>query len=336
MRVLLANDATQHSHAAADYLLGLPFRKPIDLVIASAVSPPILVDGMTGTMATDLFDFIETERRAAEKRAKSIANEFRDGARGKSLHNVSIDVPVGPPATELLAAADRDNSDLIVLGAVGHSALDRVLLGSVSDYVATHGDISTLVVRPSTLSDTTPPPRKIVIALSGRPEDQRMIDWLRNLHLKPCVEIHLVRILQLQTLYRQDIRQKAAESWGVFVKQAQQQILDLETQLQTLNLNSETHLVESGHVGEALIDYAEMHGCDLIMTGDSDSGLLTRIFLGSTSRYVLRHATCSVLIVRDKEERLKLKQDYATQSQSIPPQDTESQIARSLAEQMTL
>ncbi|MFK7819747.1 MAG: universal stress protein, partial [Planctomycetaceae bacterium] len=57
------------------------------------------------------------------------------------------------------------------------------------------------------------------------------------------------------------------------------------------------------HVGEGLIDYAERHGCDLVMAGGSDSGLLTRIFLGSTSRYVLRHARCSVMIVRDKHDR---------------------------------
>ncbi|MEO9593491.1 universal stress protein [Rhodopirellula bahusiensis] len=162
--------------------------------------------------------------------------------------------------------------------------------------------------------ETTPTLQKIVIALSGRPEDQRMIDWLGNLHLQSSVEVHLVRILQLQTLYRQDFRQKASESWGIFVKQAQQQILDLETQLQKLNLNTETHLVEGDHVGEALINYAEMHGCDLIMTGDSDSGLLTRLFMGSTSRYVLRHATCSVLIVRDEEERIKAKQQIAAGS----------------------
>lgn len=314
MRVLLANDASQHSRAAAEYLLAFPFRKPIDLDVASIIAPPMMIDVGVGGMPMDLRGFIDEERQVALDRVEETANQLRDGARGKSLHSVSTHVPVGPPANELLNLADQTDCELIVIGAVGHSALDRVLLGSVSDYVATHGDVSTLVVRPGRELETTPTLQKIVIALSGRPEDQRMIDWLGNLHLQSSVEVHLVRILQLQTLYRQDIRQKASESWGIFVKQAQQQILDLETQLQKLNLNTETHLVEGDHVGEALINYAEMHGCDLIMTGDSDSGLLTRLFMGSTSRYVLRHATCSVLIVRDKEERIKAKQEIAAGS----------------------
>jgi len=75
--------------------------------------------------------------------------------------------------------------------------------------------------------------------------------------------------------------------------------------------NSETHLVERGHVGQALVDDAENRGCDLIMTGDSDSGLLTRVMIGSTSCCVLGHAKCSVLIVRDKDERVKEKRSVA-------------------------
>ena len=307
MRVLLATDASAHSRAAADYLLSLPLRKPIDLDIVSAVTPPLMVDGLTGAMAVDLSDFIDSEHEAVKTRVDKTATALRDGARGKSLHSIHTHVPIGPPSSELLVHADHSNCDLIVLGAVGHSAINRVLLGSVSDYVATHSNVSTLIVRPHPDSEIPPSLDKIVIGLSGAPEDQQMIDWLGNLHLRPTVEVHLVRILRLEMMYRQDIRQKASESWGIFVKEAQQQILEMETQLQELDLNTETHLVEAGHVGEALIDYAENHGCDLIMTGDSNSGILKRVFMGSTSRYVLHHAKCSVLIVRDKKKRAKVR-----------------------------
>ncbi|MEO9593494.1 universal stress protein [Rhodopirellula bahusiensis] len=148
MRVLLANDASQHSRAAADYLLAFPFRKPIDLDVASVIAPPMMIDVGVGGMPMDLRGFIDEERQVALDRVEETANQLRDGARGKSLHSVSTHVPVGPPANELLNLADQTDCELIVIGAVGHSALDRVLLGSVSDYVATHGDVSTLVVRP--------------------------------------------------------------------------------------------------------------------------------------------------------------------------------------------
>jgi len=304
MHVLLANDSSSHSKAAADYLMLLPFRKPIDLDVVSVVAPPMIIDSGTAIgMSPDVSVFITEECVAARARVEQTAEQL-----GGPVHSVHTHIPVGSPSHELLALAKHTNADLVVLGAVGHSALERVLLGSVSDYVATDGETSTLVVRPTRDSSLRPELNKIVIALSGRPEDERMIEWLRCLKLHSSVEVHLVRILQLHTSYRQDIREQASEFWRSFTKHAEAQILDLETKAQAMGLNTETHLVESNHIGEALVDYSEEHGCDLIITGDSDSGLLTRLFLGSTSRYVLRHTRCSVLIVRCASDRSALLQ----------------------------
>ncbi len=316
MRVLLAQDSSPHSQAALEYLLKIPFRKPIDVDIVSAVTPPLILDSGMGEMPVDLIAFLDEERDTVKRRVEALADQLRKSASGtgSSLHSVQTHVAVGSPANEILQYAEESRDELIVLGAVGHSALDRVILGSVSDYVATHSDASTLIVRPSRNSESPPALEKIQIALSGRPEDQRMVEWLRQLNLRPSVQVHLVRILRLDTFFRQDIREKASLFWKSFVKDAQQQILEFESQLQSMGLDTETHLVESGHVGEALINYAETHGIDLMITGDSDSGLVTRVLMGSTSRYVLRHARCSVLTVRDKEDRAKAKREAHTGS----------------------
>ncbi|MEM6471690.1 MAG: universal stress protein, partial [Planctomycetota bacterium] len=221
------------------------------------------------------------------------------------------------PTSRLLDIAEQCKADLVVLGAVGHSAVQRVLLGSVSDYVATHSDTSTLVVRPSGEASFDPEVQKIMLALSGRPEDARMLTWLRELKLRPNVEVHLVRVLDSFKHYRQDFKQKASESWDRQSELAQSQILDFEGELQKLGLNTESHLVQNDHVGDALVNYSDCHGIDLIMTGDSDSGLMTRIFLGSTSRYVLRHARCSVLIARSREDRAKVRLQVAEKQLNV-------------------
>ncbi|WP_236621969.1 universal stress protein [Novipirellula maiorica] len=309
MRVLLANDSSQHSKAAADYLLSLPFRRPIDLDIVSAVVPPMMIDSGTMLMPTDLGLFIDEECEAAKQRVQQTAT----GLNGP-VHSLQTHVPVGSPSTELLNVAEETDADLIVLGAVGHSALQRVLLGSISDYVATHSGTSTLIVRPLRESSQAPSLRKIVIALSGRPEDQRMVDWLRPFKWAGGIEVHLVRILHINSFYRQDIRQKASEFWTDYLKQANAHMLGLESAIQEMGLDTETHLVEGDHIGETLVEYADEHGGDLMMIGDSDSGLLTRVFLGSTSRYVLRHAHCSVLIVRDKHDHREATQEAAAKA----------------------
>jgi universal stress protein E len=58
---------------------------------------------------------------------------------------------LGRPEYAILEAALRDRSDLVVVGSRGLSGVGRMLLGSVSEYVATHAHCSVLVVRPGTV-----------------------------------------------------------------------------------------------------------------------------------------------------------------------------------------
>jgi nucleotide-binding universal stress UspA family protein len=55
---------------------------------------------------------------------------------------------LGRPEYAILEAAGRERSDLVVVGSRGLSRVARVLVGSVSEYVATHAHRSVLVVRP--------------------------------------------------------------------------------------------------------------------------------------------------------------------------------------------
>jgi universal stress protein E len=55
---------------------------------------------------------------------------------------------LGRPEYAILEGAGREPSDLVVVGSRGLSGVARVLLGSVSEYVATHARCSVLVVRP--------------------------------------------------------------------------------------------------------------------------------------------------------------------------------------------
>ena len=53
----------------------------------------------------------------------------------------------GDPAQVLLEVAEEQDADLIVIGARGHTAFERFLLGSVSSKLAHHAKCSLLIVR---------------------------------------------------------------------------------------------------------------------------------------------------------------------------------------------
>jgi universal stress protein E len=59
---------------------------------------------------------------------------------------------LGRPEYAILEAAEREEADLVVVGSRGLSGVTRILLGSVSEYVATHAHRSVLVARPGAAS----------------------------------------------------------------------------------------------------------------------------------------------------------------------------------------
>jgi nucleotide-binding universal stress UspA family protein len=71
---------------------------------------------------------------------------------------------VGHATTELASVI---GADLIEIGAKGHSQLDRILLGSTSDFVATQADCSVLVVRPTDKDPVCGQPLSITIGFDG-------------------------------------------------------------------------------------------------------------------------------------------------------------------------
>ena len=53
----------------------------------------------------------------------------------------------GHAGSEIITLAEREKSDLIIVGSHGKSKADKLLIGSVSTFVTAHSKISTMVVR---------------------------------------------------------------------------------------------------------------------------------------------------------------------------------------------
>lgn len=73
--------------------------------------------------------------------------------------------------------------------------------------------------------------------------------------------------------------------------------------LESLNVVLETKTV-IGFPKEAILDEAENWEADLIVVGSHGRGFLGRMFLGSVSNAIVKHAKCSVLVVRASESEL--------------------------------
>jgi nucleotide-binding universal stress UspA family protein len=59
-----------------------------------------------------------------------------------------------------------------------------------------------------------------------------------------------------------------------------------------------TGLTWNGDAGESIVEAAEGEAVDLIVVGTHERGAVGRLFLGSVSDHVVRHARCPVMVVR--------------------------------------
>lgn len=55
-----------------------------------------------------------------------------------------------------------------------------------------------------------------------------------------------------------------------------------------------------GHHGEGICTYAREHGMNLIVVGSHGRSGLVRALLGSVSNFVVNHAPCPVLVIREQ------------------------------------
>ena len=55
-----------------------------------------------------------------------------------------------------------------------------------------------------------------------------------------------------------------------------------------------------GDAGRTICETAKNYAADVIVMGRNQKSMLSEIFFGSTSNYVLHHAPCSVLVIQQK------------------------------------
>ncbi len=134
MKVLLATDGSQNATKAAKFLLRLPSTDQIELTVLTVTYNPI--DNSHGNIQPWFAEWNKHERDMVESHHAELREMLADRFASLSLIHRK-----GNATQTILNIAKTLNTDLIVMGAVGHSMISRMLLGSISDEVATRADM---------------------------------------------------------------------------------------------------------------------------------------------------------------------------------------------------
>ncbi len=148
MRILLAIDGSDHSEASVDEIAHWHFPPGSEVRVLSVVAPyfPRMYAPLDGVDVNLHAKMEKDAREVASAAVEKAAAKLRTGDKSSKL-NVTTEVLSGSPKGVILEEAEAFGADLIVVGSHGHGALERFLLGSVSQAVALHARCSVEIVR---------------------------------------------------------------------------------------------------------------------------------------------------------------------------------------------
>lgn len=143
MKILLAIDDSKFSEAAVQAVVAQAHSKKTEVRILHVVEPPsLLVAREMGGYDPSLEAVWDQETKQAQTLVAKAAETL--SVRG---FKTSVVVKQGDPKSMIIDVATEWNADLIVLGSHGRKALDRFLMGSVSEATVRHAVCSVEVVR---------------------------------------------------------------------------------------------------------------------------------------------------------------------------------------------
>lgn len=137
--IMVAVDGSHEAELAFEKGVNVALRNNSRLTIAHVIDTRAL-------QSVSTFDAKVYEELQAD--AKKLMDEYAQKAKEAGVTNVVTIVEMGNPKT-LLATdiPDEQKVDLIMVGATGLNAFERLLVGSSSEYILRHAKVDLLVVR---------------------------------------------------------------------------------------------------------------------------------------------------------------------------------------------
>ncbi len=139
-RILFCPDFSENARLAFDYALDAAVRRPGCILYLLHVIP----EPEAQFWKTYIYEVDDVDNKARQAIDEKIAADYQP--RVPETVDLRLEMRIGKDYLHILAFAHEINADLIVLGRHGHSALDKVLFGNVTEKVVRKAECAVLVV----------------------------------------------------------------------------------------------------------------------------------------------------------------------------------------------
>ena len=285
MKILAATDGSKYGRWAVEWSAQMPFTvKPtlrvLHVVDIAGLRAPFMIQPLiAGTER-----YLQTEIKRLEANAKVAKKEAESMVKASGLSGTVV-VDRGGVAATIMKHAKR-SVNLLSIGSRGLDALDRFMLGSVSNHAIHHAPCSVVVVK-----EAPRPVRRILLAVDGSSASDRAVRFLlRNVNPipdGPDREPVLVTVAHVMPFLKYpELRQAGkllVQRYGDKTAKAGFQVREA---------------MRLGKPADEILTEAKQQKVDMIITGAKGLGAIGRALLGSVSTRLVQHAVCSVLVVR--------------------------------------
>ena len=333
MKLLIAYDGSDGAKAAIDDLrrAGLPDDVEARVLCVADVFPHLAAPGAASGDAAPVLREIAKQEAMTRigARAAAVAKQAVADAAGVAEEGAARVRELFPtwrtdahsvgdsPHWGVIKAAHAWNADLIVVGATGRSALQRLMLGSVSRTILTHATCSVRVGRrgevssgthafvpvaeTSPASQTSAKPIRLVLGIDRSAGAATAVAAVAARRWPSETEVAIVTAIDLQLTTAlpmilspgEELPMEAGDEETLVTKSLHRVARELsEAGLRV------TPVIARGSPKRVLLAEAEARHADCIFVGATGLTRAERLLIGSVSASVANHAHCSVEIVR--------------------------------------
>ena len=284
MKTLLAVDGSDNAYEAVHAMKYLARAEELTLLHALDVPRPAY-PMMVPEVAEELYKSLEQSMREDGERLLDRVQSLLPMHAGPSTKQLRI----GSPAEMIVATAEEQKADLIVMGARGLGPIKERLLGSVSHRILTLAPCATLIV-----NGPVKAMKNILLPLQGLSDAEAAIRFLQLKPFHDPVEITLLTVLPstqppwpVEAAAAETLEKQALESARGYIESVTERLRALGYQAQGLAV--------LGTPSAMILQEATNLRADLILMGTSGRQGITRFVLGSVSHALLHKMPCPVL-----------------------------------------
>jgi nucleotide-binding universal stress UspA family protein len=305
--IMVPTERPEMEKAATSFAIRLAQRFNSELRLVRVEDPPVVVD--PATLPPVLLITEETVREARLARRQAL-EAF--GAECAALGNITVTTALeeGQVGPTLRDHAEASKADLIVMSTHCRGKVQRMTLGSVTDYLIRNTHVPVLVARePSGPADEVF--NRIVVPLDGSTLAEEILPTVAELASRFQSTVLLLHVLTPVTYSQQRIMQPGFPWWDGDIASAQAYLDEAAAYLREKSLTVVTDVVLSEDISDAIVDYSIRKSADLVAIATRGLGGISRLVFGTVADEVTRKSPKSVLVFHPAHSLVREKMPEA-------------------------